>query len=179
MADRLTQLQDCLDQVSRPPSPGPQLSLTNLSQLAIQFYASLKYITTHHPTPTSFNTHASTNSATNASSNPSTNPTSEGPAEQSQSQSQPQDPDYRPDTPTTFVAATKELAHDLILKQKQIEAIIATLPDIGRSEGEQEARIRELEQELQEVEGERAGLVGMKEHLLNRVDSVIGVVKRV
>ena len=66
-----------------------------------------------------------------------------------------------------------------MLKQKQIETIIATLPDIGRSEGEQEARIRELEVELQEVEGERAGLVAMKEELLGRVDQVIGSIKRV
>ncbi|MCJ1370417.1 RNA polymerase II mediator complex subunit [Loxospora ochrophaea] len=139
MADKLTQLQDCLD------------------QLSTQLYASLRYITTHHPTPS-----PSQSTATTAASPPSQPP--------------PQNPHSpsRPDTPTTFSLSTKELAHDLVLKTQQIEYLVRTLPGIETSEVQQEARIKALEEELRVAERERREVVGVKEELVRRVEGVIG-----
>ncbi|KAA6410017.1 MAG: Mediator subunit Med21 [Lasallia pustulata] len=106
MADRLTQLQDCFD------------------QLATQFYASLRYISTHHPPSTSNNQPAA-------------------PAAPDPNSQDPNPP--RPDSPSTFAAAQRELAHDLVLKEQQNEYLISVLPGIGTSEKEQEERIRVLE----------------------------------
>ncbi|MCJ1368116.1 RNA polymerase II mediator complex subunit [Acarospora aff. strigata] len=131
MADRLTQLQDCLD------------------QLATQFYASIRYITTHHdslPLPTE----------------PKLNPE-----------------DATPDSPQTFAAAQRELARDLVLKEQQIEYLISVLPGIGTSEREQQERLRVLERELREAEEERGKAVREKEEVLERLDRVIRRVRRV
>ncbi|MCJ1355972.1 MAG: RNA polymerase II mediator complex subunit [Icmadophila ericetorum] len=150
MTDRLTQIQDCLD------------------QLATQFYASLRYITNHHPNSPSANN----------LSNPSQPPETPG-----QSNNNPplpgHDPNHRPDTPTTFAAAQQELAHDLILKTKEIEVLVKSLPEVGESEREQMERIRELEGELRRVEEVRKGVVVEgKEEMIRVLEGVLGGVKR-
>lgn len=61
-----------------------------------------------------------------------------------------------------------------MLKQQQIEAIINSLPAIEKSEEEQVARIRELDVEVRAMEGEREGVLALKEELLARVEGVIG-----
>ncbi|KAK0507489.1 hypothetical protein JMJ35_010012 [Cladonia borealis] len=162
MADRLTQLQDCYD------------------QLATQFYASIRYISLHHsasplppPFPTSQNQNQiqpsngaiPTNNTTNAHQNDSTDPSSL-PAEQ------------RPDTPTTFAAAQRELAHDLLLKTRQIEAIIGVLPGVENSLEVQEQRIRELEGELREARMEREDVEKVREEWVGLVEGVIGGIRR-
>ncbi|MCJ1229499.1 RNA polymerase II mediator complex subunit [Toensbergia leucococca] len=134
MADRLTQLQDCLD------------------QLATQLYASLRYLSTHHPSaPLPLQ--------------PAHPVTDTHPAQ-------------RPDTPRTFAAVQRELAQDLILKQRQIEYLIGVLPGLDSSERDQEERIRVLEGELRAAESERGEAVREKEEWLRVLDGVIGGVRR-
>lgn len=84
-----------------------------------------------------------------------------------------------PDPPHVFDAALKELAQDLVVKEQQIEYLIEVLPGIGRSEEEQGRRIRELEEQLQEVEGRRREAVRVKEECIERLDGVIGRVRRI
>ncbi|GKZ67319.1 RNA polymerase II mediator complex subunit [Aspergillus niger] len=190
MADILTQLQTCLD------------------QLATQFYATLCYLTTYHdnipatPPPTSTTPSAAPLLAKipkNASTPPV--PASAPQAAQSQSQASPPPPDTTnpqtggqnadqqqqspdgeglpaPDSPATFAARQRELARDLVIKEQQIEYLISVLPGIDSSEAEQERRIRELEGELRVVEGvreERRRELGV---LRRRLEGVLGVVER-
>ncbi|KAI2844835.1 hypothetical protein CBS147343_2042 [Aspergillus niger] len=190
MADILTQLQTCLD------------------QLATQFYATLCYLTTYHdnipatPPPTSTTPSAAPLLAKipkNASTPPV--PASAPQAAQSQSQASPPPPDTTnpqtggqnadqqqqspdgeglpaPDSPATFAARQRELARDLVIKEQQIEYLISVLPGIDSSEAEQERRIRELEGELRIVEGvreERRRELGV---LRRRLEGVLGVVER-
>ncbi|MCJ1250500.1 RNA polymerase II mediator complex subunit [Trapelia coarctata] len=147
MADRLTQLQDCLDQVqpSLHPSPSP------LPPLLPQ--------TPNHTHP--------------ANHPQASNPILRLPPLHNNAPPL-RLPPWRPPSPPTFSAAIKELAHDLVLKQQQIEAIINSLPAIEKSEEEQVARIRELDVEVRAMEAERVGVLAMKEELLARVEGVIG-----
>ncbi|PYH70311.1 med21 domain-containing protein [Aspergillus vadensis CBS 113365] len=192
MADILTQLQTCLD------------------QLATQFYATLCYLTTYHdnipatPPPTSTTPSAAPLLAKipkNASTPPV--PASAPQAAQSQSQASPPPPDSTnppgqgqnadqqqqnadgtaeglpaPDSPATFAARQRELARDLVIKEQQIEYLISVLPGIDSSEAEQERRIRELEGELRVVEGVREERRRELGALRRRLEGVLGVVER-
>jgi mediator of RNA polymerase II transcription subunit 21 len=82
-----------------------------------------------------------------------------------------------PDSPRTFAARQRELARDLIIKEQQIEYLIARLPGIDSSEAEQEARIRELERELRGVEAERDTKARELRHLLRKLEGVMGAVQ--
>ncbi|MCJ1402421.1 RNA polymerase II mediator complex subunit [Xylographa trunciseda] len=171
MADRLTQLSDCLDQVHLPLPRTTKVPLTPAIQLSTQFYASLRYITTHHPSP-----------SLPRPSSPSNTQPPDAPATTTNSSTHdevPGSPGQRPDTPDTFAAATRELARDLVLKQKQIEALIGALPGIEKSEEEQKGRIRGLEAELRRMARERVEVVREKEMLVRRVEDVIVKVRRV
>ncbi|KAF8455031.1 mediator complex, subunit Med21 [Kalaharituber pfeilii] len=128
--DRLTQLQDALDQV------------------ATQFYCAIRYISTRHDAATLGN------------------------------EAKVKDENATPDDPATFDAAKYELARDLILKSKQIELLILSLPGIGVSEDEQQERLRALEKELQEAENERKKAVEEKEEMLEKLDTVIRSIRR-
>ncbi|KAJ9636747.1 Mediator of RNA polymerase II transcription subunit 21 [Coniosporium tulheliwenetii] len=171
MADRLTQLQDCLD------------------QLAKQMYASLMY-TLHHSAPSPFpasRTNTSTSSplptAPRTASPPTIPPTrTQNSNKQPRRIPQPTPttqpvPAPRPRPPAVFASTLRELARDLIVKEQQIEALIASLPGIGTSEKEQVERIAELERQLREVEEERKEAVREKREVLRRLDSAIVGVK--
>ncbi|RDW90364.1 med21 domain-containing protein [Aspergillus mulundensis] len=192
MADILTQLQTCLD------------------QLATQFYATIGYLTTYHdnspaippPTPTSAPALAkiqknSTNPPIPASAaailsqaSPSAaagavtpGPPAPGAAagaggdEAGATAGIEEGLPPRPDSPRTFAARQRELARDLVIKEQQIEYLISVLPGIGSSEQEQERRIRELEGELREVEEERERKVRELRVLRRRVEGVLGAVE--
>ena len=73
-------------------------------------------------------------------------------------------------------AAQRELSRDLILKTKEIELLIGSLPGIGVSEEQQIARLEKLEAELQEVEKKRKEVMQRKEALQRRLDEVIEIV---
>ncbi|KAL3461618.1 mediator complex, subunit Med21 [Aspergillus heterothallicus] len=188
MADILTQLQTCLD------------------QLATQFYATIGYLTTYHdnspatppeipgaapalakiqknstnpPIPASAaailaNSQASPSgagatTATTPGPTIATAPAGAGGAE---------DPSLppRPDSPRTFAARQRELARDLVLKEQQIEYLVSVLPGIGSSEAEQEERIKALEKELRAAEEERAKRIKELRALRRRVEGVLGAV---
>lgn len=82
----------------------------------------------------------------------------------------------QPDSPRTFAARQRELARDLIIKEQQIEYLISVLPGIGASEAEQEARIRELETQLREVEKARLAKAEELKQLRGRLEDVLGAV---
>ncbi|KAK5162583.1 hypothetical protein LTR04_003356, partial [Oleoguttula sp. CCFEE 6159] len=149
--------------------------------LATQMYASIKYIQLHHsygtiPSQPSQDPHPATD-PTAANSNPSA-------AQEAASANEPPNPNAPPpepipDTPEVFQAALRELARDLIVKEQQIEYLIGVLPGIGTSEKEQEARLRELEQQMREVEAERLQCLEKKERLVERVSQAVMRCRRV
>ncbi|KAA8906632.1 mediator complex, subunit Med21 [Sphaerosporella brunnea] len=131
MADRLTQLQDSVDQI------------------ATQFFSALRYVSTHHD------------------------------AEPVGSEARMVDEGRTVDSPEVFEAAMNELARDLIVKSKQIEYLVTTLPGIGVSEDEQHQRLRYLEERLKEAEAERVASVREKERAREKLEEVIVNLRRV
>jgi len=73
-----------------------------------------------------------------------------------------------------FAKDIRELSKDIVIKEQQIETLIANLPGLRTTEDEQVARMRELEHQLQEIEGERVEAVREKELLVARVEGVLG-----
>jgi mediator of RNA polymerase II transcription subunit 21 len=72
----------------------------------------------------------------------------------------------------------KELSHDLVVKEAQIEYLISVLPGIGNSEQRQVERLKELEAELAVAEKERAEAGMVLEEVKERLDGVVGLVRR-
>ncbi|KAF2996898.1 RNA polymerase II mediator complex subunit [Curvularia kusanoi] len=89
--------------------------------------------------------------------------------------------DAAPAQPTKeqFQGDLKEMAKDLVVKSQQIELLIASLPGVNSSEAEQVQRMKELERELEELEGERLQAVAQKEMLLQKVEEKIMGVGRI
>jgi mediator of RNA polymerase II transcription subunit 21 len=82
-------------------------------------------------------------------------------------------------TKEEFNKDLKEMAEDLVVKSQQIEMLIANLPGVHSSEAEQVQRMKELERELEELEGERTQAVKDKELLLKKVEEkIMGVGRR-
>jgi mediator of RNA polymerase II transcription subunit 21 len=79
-------------------------------------------------------------------------------------------------TQEQFEADMKEMAQDITLKEQQIEKLIAHLPGLNWSEKEQVERMKELERQLEELEGERVKAVREKEGVMRMVeDKITGV----
>ena len=180
MADRLTQLQDCYDQVRSTLHLLSFKKVTRTQQLATQFYASIRYLSLHHtssaltvPSPANSQHH---HNHSNSTSNPNHDQQPTSQQEQAESSSYP--PDQRPDTPTTFSSAQRELAQDLLLKVKQIEYLISVLPGVEHSQDKQEARIIELDAELRKAFEARQEAEQERELWLGKVDGIIGGIKR-
>ncbi|KAI5814623.1 mediator complex, subunit Med21 [Pyronema omphalodes] len=131
MTDRLTQLQDAVD------------------QLTTQFFSALRYVG---------NKHESAPVGT---------------------EDRVPDDKHFPDDPAVFESSLSELARDIIVKSKQIEVLITSLPGIGVSEEDQKNRLLNLEQQLKEAEAERLKAVEEKELARERLESVIVKLRRI
>ncbi|KAK5116568.1 hypothetical protein LTR85_009193 [Meristemomyces frigidus] len=182
MADKLTQLQDALDN---------QLTL---------MYAAMNYIQTRQPysaipgqpnqapdpapLPTP-DTVAAPQSAVSQLTNGDTSEQQPNgpsqpppqPAEEVAADGRPRTPP--PERPEVFNRAMRDMARDLVLQEQQIEILINHLPGLGNSEESQVMRMRELEAELREVEAERARAEEEKERMVDMLGEVIGKVKRI
>ncbi|EYE97804.1 med21 domain-containing protein [Aspergillus ruber CBS 135680] len=194
MADILTQLQTCLD------------------QLATQFYATLGYLTTYHDNSPAIQPQVpdAAPALAKITKNSTAHPVPANVASQSQGQASPPPPGQTgggsaapetpggkgdggaggvgggglndplapaPDLPSTFASRQRELARDLIIKEQQIEYLISVLPGIGSSEKEQEIRLKELEGELRTVEEERERKVRELRGLRRKLEGVLGGVE--
>ncbi|KAK1064331.1 RNA polymerase II mediator complex subunit [Friedmanniomyces endolithicus] len=181
MADRLTQLQDAIDN---------QLTL---------MYASINYIKTRHPygeipgqpsqapppAPLPAPPHAPPSQSLTNGDGPTTEPN--GPAHSAAPpaapvQEQPleqRDGSPPPERPDAFNAALHELARDLVLQEQQIELLINSLPGLGNSEVSQERRMRELEAELREVEVARAEAEEERERMVDALGELLAGTRRV
>ncbi|KAB8076625.1 mediator complex, subunit Med21 [Aspergillus leporis] len=187
MADILTQLQTCLD------------------QLATQFYATIGYLVTYHdnsPTIPPHNEATAAPALAKITKNSSAPPVPAGAPVASQASPQHSsaqipgqqhgeaggqaapggtaaDPNLppAPDSPRTFASRQRELARDLVIKEQQIEYLISVLPGIDSSEAEQERKIRELERELRGAEEEREQRMKELKVLRRRLEGVLGAVE--
>lgn len=84
------------------------------------------------------------------------------------------DPQVHPTSPASkFEADLAELARDIVVKSKQIEVLIDSLPGIGSSESEQLDRARALERELNQAECERQEVLRETAQLLGKCDDLI------
>jgi mediator of RNA polymerase II transcription subunit 21 len=76
-------------------------------------------------------------------------------------------------SPDQFHEDIKEFARDIVIKQQQMEALIANLPGLNVSEEQQIERMKQLERELEGLEAERLEAVKDKEVLLKKVEEKI------
>ena len=126
----------------------------SLLQLVTQFHASLHYISHHSPSVR----------------HPDAVPAANSPTDR------PASPTFRPDSPTTFAAAQRELARDLLVKEAQIEVLIASLPGIEKGEEDQAKELEGLEVQLREAEEERQEALSERQLWLEKLEEVIRVV---
>jgi mediator of RNA polymerase II transcription subunit 21 len=82
-------------------------------------------------------------------------------------------------SPEQFHQDIKEFAQDIVIKQQQMEALIANLPGLNMSKEQQVERMKQLERELEELEADRLAAVKEKEVLLRKVEDKIMNVGRV
>ena len=75
-----------------------------------------------------------------------------------------------------FDETLRELSHDLVLKEQQIELLISELPGLGTSEAQQMHRMQALERKLDAVEADREEAMREKRHLDQRLaEKIAGV----
>jgi mediator of RNA polymerase II transcription subunit 21 len=87
--------------------------------------------------------------------------------------SQPPTESIAPPTQEEYQNDIKEMSRDMVLKEQQLEVLIASLPGLNTSESEQVERMKALEAELAGLEGERVEAVREKERLVGRVEERI------
>jgi mediator of RNA polymerase II transcription subunit 21 len=83
------------------------------------------------------------------------------------------DPLVRPPDAARFRSDLGELARDLVVKSKQVELLIDSLPGAGFSEQDQMARVKQLEEELVAAENERQQVLVESAQLLGKCDDLI------
>ncbi|ODV81103.1 CSE2-domain-containing protein [Suhomyces tanzawaensis NRRL Y-17324] len=154
MADRLTQLQTCLD------------------QLVEQFNATVNYVNTHsEPALLDDDSRSVINMAAAA-------PVPGQHQEQDNSGQALAGAGAKDESlsAVTFDNTITELSTDIILKSRQISMLIDSLPGIGVSPESQMQIIEELTQELEDVENQRVAKIEEKDKLLKWVESLIAEV---
>lgn len=91
-------------------------------------------------------------------------------------QANPHNPTPAPPTPVSQEQYQKdiaELSRDMVVKERQIELLIANLPGLDHSEEMQMRRMKALETELDGLEGERLKALEEKEELVKKVEEKI------
>ncbi|KAJ1333300.1 Subunit 21 of Mediator complex [Microdochium nivale] len=151
MGDRLTQLQDAVD------------------QFATQMVASVHYLNRHHDLEL-LGARDQINPATNKPSAADGGGRGGG-VEEDQREIDPHPAD-------SFKASQLELARDLILKEQQIEYLVSILPGLLNSEQDQDRTIKELEEELKAAEAQRQEAVEEKQVTMRKLDEVIRSIRR-
>lgn len=159
MADILTQIQDEMDQI------------LNMMQ------KQMAYIRIHAPPSVPHGQQRVDTYAEIQANKASGENTQTTTSQLTQAPSQPTLPEQVP--PEQFQKNIKEMAEDIVLKQQQVEVLIAGLPGLNVSEEQQIERMKELEKELEGLEGERLEAVKQKELLLKKVEEKIMGVGRV
>ncbi|KAF2732719.1 hypothetical protein EJ04DRAFT_535870 [Polyplosphaeria fusca] len=144
MGDILTQIQDELDQMHAA-----------LAQIAIHAPPS------PIPSQPTFSTDPATQS-TQPTQSASTQPT------------QPSSASAQDAAIEKFRADIAELSRDMVTKEQQLEYLIERLPGIGTSERQQVERMRELEGELEGLEGERQRAVEEKASMARKIEGLVG-----
>ncbi|CZT43629.1 related to component of RNA polymerase II holoenzyme [Rhynchosporium secalis] len=160
MTDRLTQLQDAVD------------------QLANQFVASLFYVHKHHDYSTLGLNDTVRQEAKNAGDPVGNEADGSLPSLFQFSAIRLNPFSVNPYPADVFKAAQKELAQDLILKEQQIELLISLLPGLENSEKDQERMIRQLEKEIKEQDEIHKVALKENKETLERLEAVIRDVKR-
>ncbi|KAI7265386.1 hypothetical protein KC343_g3296 [Hortaea werneckii] len=162
MTDRLTQLQDAIDNM---------LTL----QFTLQIYNQTKHPYADIPGQLSQAPKEAKTETAQLTNGDTTTQQPNGP-EQPQQQAQQEGPEEEkppvPDTPENFERALRELAQAMVLQEQQMEVLINSLPGLERNEAEQVQRMRALEAELREVEAER---VKAEEERVKMLDALGGV----
>ncbi|SGZ52174.1 CIC11C00000003079 [Sungouiella intermedia] len=146
MADRLTQLQVCLD------------------QLVAQFNATINYVNTQSDlAPLDADPNSVINVAANAP--------LPGKKDQENSEANSAPSGSAPQAP--FEVVINELSTDIILKSRQISMIIDSLPGIGTLPETQLKIINDLINELEQTEKERCAKIKEKDELLKWCEDLI------
>ncbi|KAI7267647.1 hypothetical protein KC345_g7883 [Hortaea werneckii] len=162
MTDRLTQLQDAIDNM---------LTL----QFTLQIYNQTRHPYADIPGQLSQAPKETKTEAGQLTNGDTTTQQPNGPS-QPQQQAQQEGPEEEkppvPDTPENFERALRELAQAMVLQEQQMEVLINSLPGLERSEAEQVQRMKALEAELREVEAER---VKAEEERVKMLDALGGV----
>ncbi|KAI6909348.1 hypothetical protein D0869_04133 [Hortaea werneckii] len=169
MTDRLTQLQDAIDNM---------LTL----QFTLQIYNQTKHPYADIPGQLSQAPKETKTEAGQLTNGDTTTQQPNGPS-QAQQQAQQEGPEEEkppvPDTPENFERALRELAQAMVLQEQQMEVLINSLPGLERNEAEQVQRMRALEAELREVEAERVKAEEERVKMLDALGGVMNGARRV
>ena len=185
MADRLTQLQICLDQLVEQFNATVNYVNNNSDPgMLDEDEASVINIAANAPVPgQAVPTAPAANLVPAATQSPAQSTTQQSPQsakQQSPAHQSPQSPDQASSglnssasTTSNFNNTISELSTDIILKSRQISMLIDSLPGIGVSPESQLKIIEDLTEELKVVDKERSKKIEEKDMMLKWCESLI------
>lgn len=185
MADRLTQLQICLDQLVEQFNATVNYVNNNSDPgMLDEDEASVINIAANAPVPgQAVPTAPAANLVPAATQSPAQSTTQQSPQsakQQSPAHQSPQSPDQASpglnssaSTTSNFNNTIRELSTDIILKSRQISMLIDSLPGIGVSPESQLKIIEDLTEELKVVDKERSKKIEEKDMMLKWCESLI------